>query len=100
MISRYQDELCPFCEKPQAGIEVENEYNERWIAAERYDDDPALIAWSDQYCWSGWYQSVVPCGPKIEDRLMQVLDQRDAARQHIAILEQVIRTVIQIVIGD
>lgn len=73
--------LCPFCEKPMANPEHEAEFEERLTAADNNDADPELRAWEGQFCWYGWAQpGQCRNGMGIEERLIEVLEQRDAAR--------------------
>ena len=74
--------LCPFCEKPVASDEAMKEYDTRLIATDYNIDNPELVAWAEQFCWYGWAQ-LGECrnGMGIAERLIEVLEQRDAARE-------------------
>ena len=80
-MSKYDTDICPFCEKPVATYKEDKQYEKRLYTADDNYDDPELGAWADQYCWRGWAQPG-DCrnGMSIEDRLIEVLEQRDEAR--------------------
>lgn len=74
--SKYENDVCPFCEKPIAKDEQNKEWDHLWEAAGRDEDDPALQTWADKWCWDGWDHVDV----ELQDRLVEVLEQRDALR--------------------
>ena len=84
-MSRYNTEICPYCERPSATEEVSEEWQQRYDACEEDDNDPGLKAWDVQYCWYRLFSSDL-CISSAEDRLIQVLEQRDALAAQLAIL--------------
>lgn len=83
--------LCPFCEKSAATEVEEKEWDKRWLACGKNDEDPGLNAWENQFCWAGWSEpGECRNGMSIEDRLVEVLEQRDATRQELAKCREVI----------
>jgi len=78
-MSRYDTEICPFCDKLMVPLSV-------WDQASRLkEDDPAFVEWDKQFCWSGWEQpGECVGGLSLEDRLVQVLEQRDALAVQLA----------------
>lgn len=85
-MSKYEEDkdgngICPFCEKPLANYAAEREWDQRWSVTKN-DDDPELNTWADQFCWHGMAQpGECRNGMSIEERLIEVLEQRDAARK-------------------
>lgn len=88
MSTDYNDTVCPFCELPIATQELDDEYQKRLDAVDDNENDPALVAWAAAYCWFGWQQpGACRQGMSVEDRLIEVLGQRDEARMRVAELE-------------
>ena len=77
MTSKYEKKICPFCELPIGNSAAEQEYERLLEAAGDNANDPIVKAFEDSICWRGWTQAH---DATIEDRLIEVLEQRDAAR--------------------
>lgn len=86
MKSKYEEKedgsgICPFCEKPLVSDKAYEEYEKRLSIAFDNENDPDLCKWADQFCWFGWNQLGECRGSMlIEDRLIEVLEQRDSLR--------------------
>jgi hypothetical protein len=85
-MSKYEEDkhgtgTCPFCEKPVADDDVTHEYEHRLTAVDDEENDPKLVAWASRYCWYGWAQPG-ECRNRMlmDERLIEMLGQRDAAR--------------------
>jgi hypothetical protein len=86
--SKYENEVCPFCELPIANDEQEAEYERRLKAADDNDNDPDLCAWAANVCWYGWAQpGECRNGMSLEGRLIEVLEKRDTWQARVAELE-------------
>ena len=79
--------ICAWCDKPSIFDADLREWRARWIAAGEYDNDAELNAWANQFCWHGWLgHGKCRAGMSIEERLIEVLEQRDALRAELACL--------------
>jgi glutaredoxin len=81
-MSRYNEEICPYCEMRKATDADEREYQRRLVLANDDEKDPQLVAWENTLCWSKLF-GICEAANDPHKRLIAVLEERDALREEI-----------------